>query len=300
MKSTVKIATAPCSWGVWYADGGPAGTPWDIFLDEAAEAGYVSLEMGPDGYLPADESVLKKELAQRKLDICAGTACYQFDRYQGFPDFQPRVDALCQRIKAFGARYLVTMDESDVGAYSEKKALLSPAEWKKYFSMFRDMGAYTKNELGIETVFHPHIRSLIETEDEIVRMMEECGLNLCFDSGHHAYVNGDSETHDRSAVDFIRKYGRNIVYLHFKNVDGKVLARTRNEKLTSREAFDLDVMCDLDKGIIDFTEMKQALDDISYQGIGVIEMDMPRAVPGQAFKAAKRNLEHLRAVGIIA
>lgn len=49
--SNVKIATAPCSWGVWYADGTPSGTPYKVFLDQAAEAGYKALELGPDGYL---------------------------------------------------------------------------------------------------------------------------------------------------------------------------------------------------------------------------------------------------------
>ena len=34
----VKIATAPCSWGVWYADGTPSGTPAQLFLDQARQA----------------------------------------------------------------------------------------------------------------------------------------------------------------------------------------------------------------------------------------------------------------------
>ena len=34
----VTIATAPCSWGVWYQDGKPSGTPYETFLSQAAEA----------------------------------------------------------------------------------------------------------------------------------------------------------------------------------------------------------------------------------------------------------------------
>ena len=43
----ITIATAPCSWGVWYPDGTPSGTPWHTFLDQAASAGYQALELGP-------------------------------------------------------------------------------------------------------------------------------------------------------------------------------------------------------------------------------------------------------------
>ena len=74
----VKIATAPCSWGVWYADGTPSGTPWELFLDQAAEAGYQALELGPDGYLPTDEGRLREELERRGLSVCAGTACLRW------------------------------------------------------------------------------------------------------------------------------------------------------------------------------------------------------------------------------
>ncbi|QQO09135.1 sugar phosphate isomerase/epimerase family protein [Breznakiella homolactica] len=299
MASTITIATAPCSWGVWYADGKPSGTPWNVFLDQAEEAGYKSLELGPDGYLPTEEQTLRNELSQRSLGVCAGTACYRFDQYNSFEDFRPRVETLCRRIKAFDAKYLVTMDESDVGTFSEKKKDFSGDLWKKYLTMFRDLGLYTKKEFGIETVFHPHIRSLIETEEEIVRMMDFCDLNLCFDTGHHAYVNGGTEQGDQSAVEFIRKYPERMVYLHFKNVDGKIRKKVADEHLGSDQAFDMDVMCDLRDGIIDFTELKKILDSINYQGIGVIEMDMPRATTDQAFAAAKRNLEYLREIQMI-
>ncbi|MDR1900869.1 MAG: sugar phosphate isomerase/epimerase [Treponema sp.] len=299
MNAKITIATAPCSWGVWYADGTPSGTPWNIFLDQASEAGYKSLELGPDGYLPAEEGKLREELSARKLEVCAGTACYQFDHYNAFKDLRPRVEALCRRLQSFNAGYLVTMDESDVGNFSEKKKDYPPSLWKKYFDIFKELGAYTKEEFGIETVFHPHIRTLIETEDEIIRMMDYCGLNLCFDTGHHAYVNGGTEASDQSALNFIKAHKRRIVYLHFKNVDGVIRKKVLEEHLDSNAAFDMDVMCDLKTGVIDFAQLKKILDDIGFSGIGVIEMDMPRATTAQAFAAAKRNLEYLREIRLI-
>ena len=45
----IRIATAPCSWGVFYADGGTSGVPWPVFLQQAAQAGYTEIELGPEG-----------------------------------------------------------------------------------------------------------------------------------------------------------------------------------------------------------------------------------------------------------
>lgn len=297
--SKVTIATAPCSWGVWYADGTPSGTPWNIFLDQAAAAGYRALELGPDGYLPTDEAVLREELTRRGLEVCSGTCCYQFDRYASFDDFRTPVEALCQRLTAFSAKYLVAMDESDVGQYSEKKRDFAPEVWNGFLEKIRRMGEFTRDTYGIEVVYHPHIKSMIETEAEIERLMDYTGLRLCFDTGHHAYVNGDGARGETSAIDFMKKHADKIAYLHFKNVDHDIFARVRRENLDSDTAFDLDVMCDLRDGIIDFGALRDAVDAIGFDGIGVIEQDLPRATTDEAFAAARRNLEYLREIHLI-
>lgn len=295
----VKIATAPCSWGVWYADGTPSGTPAQLFLDQAQQAGYRALELGPDGYLPEDQKILEEELSRRGLEAAAGTACYRFDQYQRFDDFRPAVEKLCARIASMGGKYLVTMDESDVGLYSEKKAAFTPETWRKYFTMFREMGAFAQEEFGLMMVYHPHIKSLIETEEEIIRLLDATGLNLCFDTGHHAYVNGNGQPGDPSVPDFIRRYAERIKYLHFKQVDGAVYNRVLAEHLDSDTAFDIDVMCDLPDGIIDFQAVRQALEDIHFDGIGVVESDMPKASNERAFASACRNLSYLREIRMI-
>lgn len=295
----VTIATAPCSWGVWYADGTPSGTPADLFLDQAAQAGYKALELGPDGYLPTDIGELREALSSRGLTACAGTACYKFDQYNSFEDFRAPIDALCKRLSAFDAKYLVTMDESDVGLYSEKKADISSKLWCKYFDMLLELGKYTRKEYGIETVFHPHIKTLIETEVEIVRLLSFSELNLCFDLGHHAYVNGGVLTPDVSTLDFMRHYHDKIKYLHFKNVDPVVRQRIRVEHIDADTAFDMDVMCDLKDGSISYEQVRRVLEEINFNGIGVIEQDLPRATNAQAFATAQRNLQYLRDIHII-
>lgn len=295
----VKIATAPCSWGVWYADGTPSGTPYELFLDQASQAGYKALELGPDGYLPTDEGKLCEELQKRSLEVCAGTACYAFDQGASFDEFRPRVEALCRRLTKLGAGYLVTMDESDVGRYSEKKKDMDAAVWNAFFTKIREMGRYTEEEFGIQVVYHPHIKTMVEYEEEIERLMNFTGLNLCFDTGHHCYANGNGQPNEPSVPAFLRRYAGRIAYLHFKQVDGAVYRRVMEENLDSDTAFDIGVMCDLPDGIVDFPALKPILDEIGFDGIGVVESDMPRADNAKVFASARRNLDYLREIRII-
>ncbi len=295
----VTIATAPCSWGVWYADGRPSGTPADVFLQQAAQAGYQALELGPDGYLPQDPAALREVLTQNGLAACAGTACYQFDRYRSFADFRDKIDALCARIVAVGGKYLVTMDESDVGAYSEKKVNLPPEAWTKFISMIQELGEFSLGQYGIQTVWHPHIKTMIETEAEIERLLNNTGLNLCLDLGHHAYTNGGTQPGDKSALNFLRKWADRTPYIHFKNVDGAVRQRLLAENLDHDKAFELDVMCELADGIIDYAEVKTLLEEIDFTGIGVVEQDVPNATTEECFAIARRSRDYLQKLGIL-
>lgn len=295
----VTIGTAPCSWGVWWADGTPSKTPWNVFLDEAAEGGYKALEMGPDGYLPTDVEQLRDELSRRGLTICAGTACYEFANMRSFADARERVDALCKRLTAFDAKYLVTMDGSPMGYYGEFKQQLTADDWTRYYAMFREMGQFTREQYGIETVFHQHNKTLIETEAELVRIMEDSQLKLCFDTGHYAVVNGSWQAGDRCALDFMRKYADQIPYLHFKNVNGAVRRRILEEHLAPGDPQGQDVMCDLPDGIIDYVAFKDLLEELHFEGIGIIEQDVPNCTTEQAYEKAKKNLHYLQQIGLI-
>ena len=50
----IKIANAPCSWGVDYAD--DINNPsWESVFKEIADAGYSYCEIGPYGFLPSEQ-----------------------------------------------------------------------------------------------------------------------------------------------------------------------------------------------------------------------------------------------------
>ena len=109
------------------------------------------------------------------------------------------------------AKYLVTMDESDVGRFNEKIRFDS-LPIKRYLQIIREMAAFTFQEHGIKTVFHPHIKSLYEYENEIQNLMEATGIDLCFDTAI-TLIPMEPEAGDRSALDFLLKYRRHFLLL---------------------------------------------------------------------------------------
>lgn len=49
--STIRVGSAPDSWGVWFPDD-PQQTPYHRFLDEVAESGYEWIELVPTDTCP--------------------------------------------------------------------------------------------------------------------------------------------------------------------------------------------------------------------------------------------------------
>ncbi|MCJ7701651.1 MAG: hypothetical protein MUO62_08725, partial [Anaerolineales bacterium] len=67
----IKIANAPCSWGVleFELEGEAAG--FAQVLDEMQQSGYQGTELGDWGFMPTDPLALKSELAARNLEMLA-------------------------------------------------------------------------------------------------------------------------------------------------------------------------------------------------------------------------------------
>ena len=295
MSLQVTIGTAPCSWGVWWPDGTPSGTPYNVFLDQAAEAGYKALELGPVGYLPTDIGQLKDELASRGLSICGGTACYDFLKAASFADVRADVDELCKRLLAFDVHFLMTMDGTAMSR--EEKASLKEQQERTY-RIFGEMGRYCRDTYGIEILMHPERCSLIETREELERLID-LDLCICFDNGHYAAANGGWQKGDRSALDFLEAHIDHIPYLHFKNVSGEVRKLELDGELAWNDPRMDDVMCDLENGIIDYEAYRDLLDRLNFKGVGIIEQDCPHATTQEAFEKAKKNLVYLQKIHLI-
>lgn len=294
----IQIATAPCSWGVFFPDGRTSCVPYETFLAQASEAGYQRIELGPDGYLPQQADILLKKLEQHRLSVCAGTATIPF----GLADKEQccrAVDALAQRLTDLGCTDMVVMDDSARGPGSGPKNQWDQAQWEKIYDNILFTNDHLKAEFGVRMVFHPHAGTAIEYTEEIERLLSLGEVFLCFDTGHHALSNGGLENGEQCVLDFIRRHSGRIVYLHFKNMDGAVRKCAEEENWGVLKAMMNRVMCDLEEGVIRFPALRDLLTEIDYNGTAVIEQDMFNATAGEAFETAKRNLQYLQRIQMI-
>ena len=65
----IKIANAPCSWGVLEFDLEGKAAGYEQVLDEISETGYQGTELGDWGFMPTIPSELSKELDKRSLAL---------------------------------------------------------------------------------------------------------------------------------------------------------------------------------------------------------------------------------------
>jgi inosose dehydratase len=295
-RGTVRLAGAPDSWGVWFADD-PQQPHWKTFLDEVTEAGYRSIELGPWGYLPTDPAVLRQELDQRGLELAGVTVIQPLEDPENWPVLEAEVRATATLGQQFGVEHLVLIESSFAITEDEHGARtaprISPEGWKAITDTVKRIGAWIKDEWGMTLVFHPHADSFVEREREIERLLEDVPaehMQLCLDTGHHAYGGGDS-------VAFYSKHAHRVAHLHLKDVDPAVLKTVRDEMLDLGEAVAREVMVEPGKGTIDFRELREALRIGGYEGWAVVEQDIYPAPPEKALPIAKRTISYLTEAG---
>src|SRR5438132_3276060 len=67
--SAIRVANAPCSWGVLEFDLPGKALGYAQVLDEIKETGYAGTELGDWGFMPTDPVALRRELDARGLEL---------------------------------------------------------------------------------------------------------------------------------------------------------------------------------------------------------------------------------------
>jgi inosose dehydratase len=274
----LRLGTAPDSWGVWFASD-PHQVTWDVYLDEIARVGYVYTELGPQGFLPQDPSQLKDELARRGLIACGGTV---------FAGLHKGAEALKQAIEAFsreakllaavGAEYLVHLPEQYTDMHTgqaTETGEIDRQQWKNLVTGTDELARVIYEEHGVKLVFHPHVDTHVDTQVRIERFLQDTDpalVNLCLDTGHVAYCEGDN-------IQIVERFPERITYVHLKSVDPAVRARALAENLPLSDAVKLGVMCEPPYGEPDMPPLLSALGDLDREIFTVIEQDLYPVTP---------------------
>lgn len=291
----IKVGIAPDSWGVWFPEH-EKQTPWYRCLDEMKIAGYEGVELGPWGYFPNTNPMLKNTLEARDLTLVAGTCGGNFLDDAEVEGLLKTIDDICALLKDFpSAKYVVLLPPMYTDLETGKPVMnpnLSDEEWKKYCANVQKC-ADRCAEHGLQGLFHPHVDSHVQTEEQIERFLNDTTVDLCFDTGHHVYGGGEP-------ISFYAKHADRIPYIHIKDCDLNVKAEMDKNGWSFAKAVTEDIMVEPGKGSIDFQKFHDVLVEKGYDGWAVVEQDL---FPVKSFdiplEIAKRGRQNLKNAGFV-
>ena len=291
----LKIGSCPDSWGIWFPQDDKQ-VSWQTCLDEMAAAGYKALELGPWGYLPNEATVLRQALDSRGLQLVSTTIMSDLTSQENIDHvILPTLDEMARLLANFPeTKIIILMDNtySDLwtGALTSPRQL-DDAAWKVLVDGVRTIRDRARNLYGLTVYFHPHGETHVETEAQIERLLDEVDVDLCLDTGHHAYAGGDP-------VQFLKKHIDRVKYLHIKDCDMAIRAEKDAQGLSFAAAIDRGIMVEAGRGGVDFRAIQQILAEHQFDGWGIVEQDMYPAPADKPLPIAKRTLQYLQHIGL--
>ncbi len=299
--SQIKVANAPCSWGVleFDLDGEAAG--YAKVLDEMVQSGYVGTEFGDWGFMPTDPDVLRQELEKRNLAMLGAFVPVQLINPDAHQDGASTAIKTAKLLAAVNETpFIVLADDNGTVENRTKKAGriqpedgLNDEEWKVFAKGAELVAMMVKEETGVRTVFHHHCGGYIETPSEVERLLALTNpelLGLCFDTGHFEYGGGN-------ALEGLKSYTDRIWHVHFKDCHPGIANQIRNNQQDYFEAVKNGVFCELGKGSVNFPAVLSELKKQGYQDWIVVEQDVLPGM-GTPIESAMRNREYLKSLGL--
>jgi inosose dehydratase len=286
----VKIAGAPISWGVCEADNwGYQMGPERVFA-EMAELGLTGTEFGPYGFLPTDPAARADKLAALGMEATGGF--FPVVLHDPEVDPMPKVVAELDAYEASGAKVLVIAAEQPGGNYDVKRPEIDDAAWATLLNNLKRIDEYAASR-GVTATVHPHVGTMIETESDIMHVLEGSEIGICFDTGH-MFIGGTDP------VAFARKWAHRVKHCHLKDVQLDLAAKVQSGEMTYYEAVVAGMYTAVGDGDVDIRAIMTHLIGAGYDGWFCLEQDKvingePAAGVGP-IDDARRSVEFIKSV----
>ncbi|TIN22606.1 myo-inosose-2 dehydratase [Mesorhizobium sp.] len=288
---SVKIAINPITWTNDDVPELGGDTPLEQCLSEIRRAGYAGTELG--GKYPRESVALKAVLASYRMELASGW----WDGHLYERDVKAEFEAILAHLtllRSLGARHVVYADTS-MGRHDgiwqpiSKRPRLRDEEWEGYGRKLTDL-AERMAEFGVGLAFHHHMGTIIETDEEVDRLMSVTGepVGLLFDSGHSAFSGGDP-------VALCSRHAKRIVHVHCKDVRVDVLRKARERDVSFMDAVLEGIFTVPGDGGLDFPSILKTLAKTGYGGWLVVEaeQDPKKAHPLTYAKMGHENLARM-------
>jgi inosose dehydratase len=266
----VRIGINPITWSNDDLPSLGGDTPVETCLSEAREAGFAGIEMG--GKFPKSARELAPLLRRHGLALVSGW----YDGRLSEQDDEAEWAAVLPHLtllRKMGCRYVVYADTShratgDLFAPISKRPTLDGHAWPEYGRRLTQL-AERMGEFGVGMAFHHHMGTIVETDEEIDRLMAATGpaVGLLYDCGHSIFSGGDP-------IAMLKRHVNRVVHVHCKDARQDVLERARKTDESFMQAVLDGVFTVPGDGFIDFPAI---LRDAGYAGWLVCEAEQDPA-----------------------
>ncbi|MEA5002808.1 MAG: sugar phosphate isomerase/epimerase [Christensenella sp.] len=226
-----------------------------------AAAGYDSIEMFDGNLLAYEgrEDALRELLGKYGVELRAVYAACNFIYDEILPEEMYRLKKAAQFASRFGATQIA------LGGGATRYDGIKESDYAKLAEGL-DRACEVADSLNMTASFHPHMGSLVESPEQLDKVMAKTRIKLCPDCGHVKLGGGDPLT-------VTKKYADRILYFHLKDVtkDG--------------------MFCPLGEGTIDFVPIIETLKSRGGEVLWAVECD---GWSGDASEGAKITAEYLK------
>ncbi|MCQ1769339.1 myo-inosose-2 dehydratase [Neorhizobium galegae] len=262
-------------------------------LDETAKIGFDGIEKGHK--FPQEPAALKAVLEPRGLRYVSGWHSLNL-LVNSVEDEKRAMQPALDLLKAMGSKVIIVCETSNAIHGDDGKAVndrpkLADGEWKSFGAGVEALAEFAATQ-GVTLVYHHHMGTIVESEDEIDRLMAHTGphAKLLLDTGHCLFGGGDPE---RAAKNHMARVG----HIHAKNVRPDIAAQVRNDDLSFLEGVRRGVFTvpgDKEGGV-SFPPVLKVAADHGYEGWLVIEAEQDPDVRNP-FEYQSMGLSSLKAM----
>jgi len=271
---TVRIGINPLTWTNDDLPSLGADTPLETCLSEGKQAGFAGFELG--NKFPRQSEVLGPILDNHGLRLVSGWFSGELLSRSVEEEIEAIQDHL-MLLKNLGATAMVYCEVTGCihGAQDtpvSHRPRMSDDQWEEFGRKLTAVAEYTLSH-GVKIAYHHHMGTVIETEEEIDKLMQHTGdaVGLLLDTGHLTYAGGDP-------IAVQKRHAARINHVHCKDVRADVLADARNRDLSFLDSVLNGVFTVPGDGSIDYPTIFKGLKDADYQGWLVVEAEQDPAI----------------------
>ena len=258
-----RIASAPISWGVCEVPGWGAMLPTDRVLGEMTGLGLSATELGAPGFLPAEPEAAKDTLDGFGMSLIGGFTPLVLHRRSEREAALASARESAQALARAGATTFITAAVADE-EWSPPPQLDS-SERRHLVEMLARLDDVCA-ELGLAQVLHPHVQTIVETADDVDRLLEACDVAWCLDTGHLAIGGKDP-------VEFAREAADRVGHVHLKDVDLSHVPPLMDRSASILQSVHAGLFTPLGSGDVAIADVITTLEANGYSGWYVIEQD---------------------------